>query len=66
MPINAGKVVQICLVRDAAMTHKDFVVDDRGQWQPAEYVAIQPYQFRGMVLRDKHYIDTVHNNEYNK
>jgi len=67
MPVNAAEVFQVCLVRDSAMTHENLVVDDRGQRQPAEYVAIQSYQFRSMILCDKRYIDTVHNNnEYNK
>jgi len=67
MPINAGKIVEVGLVRNAAMAHENLVVDDRGQWQPAEYVAIQSYQFGGVVLYNKHYIDTVHDNyAYNK
>jgi len=67
VPINAGKIVEVGLVRNAAMAHENLAVDDCGQWQPAEYVAIQSYQFGGVVLCNKHYIDTVHDNyAYNK
>jgi len=59
MPINAGEVVEISLVGHAAMTHENLVVDDRGQRKPAEYVAIQSYQFRRVVLCDTHHIGVI-------
>jgi len=40
MSVNAGQIVQISLVGDAAVTHENFVVNDRCQRQPAEYVPI--------------------------
>jgi len=40
MSIDAGEIVHVSLVWDTAMTHENFVVNDRSQRQPAEYVPI--------------------------
>jgi len=40
MSVNAVKIVDVRLVGDATVTHKNFVVNDGRQGQPAEYVTI--------------------------
>jgi len=43
MSVNGREIVQVCLVGYTAVTHKNFVVNDGCQRQPAEYVAVQSY-----------------------